>query len=116
MRVAIIGSRTLKIDNLEDYIPENTVEIISGGANGVDSCAKDFALKNSLTYTEFLPKYDKFVKSAPLKRNLEIMDYADMVIAFWDGKSRGTRFVIENCEKLGKSIKVVMVDQLCQPF
>ncbi len=110
MKVAIIGSRTLEINNLEDYIPKNTVEIVSGGANGVDSCAKAYALKNSLIYTEFLPKYDKFGKSAPLKRNIEIIDYADMVIAFWDGKSRGTRFVIKSCEKLGKPIKVFMVD------
>lgn len=58
MKVAIIGSRSLTITNLEDYIPENTVEIISGGAKGVDSCAKDFALKNSFKYTEFLPKYN----------------------------------------------------------
>lgn len=56
MKLAIIGSRSLTINNLGDYIPENTVEIISGGAKGIDSCAKKFALKHSLKYTEFLPK------------------------------------------------------------
>ena len=109
MKLAIIGSRSLTINNLEDYIPENTVEIISGGAKGIDCCAKIFALKHSLKYTEFLPKYNKFGKSAPIKRNLEIINYADMVIAFWDGRSRGTSFVIKSCKKLGKPIKVVMV-------
>lgn len=87
MKLAIIGSRSLTITNLEDYIPQNTVEIISGGAKGIDSCAKMFALKHSLKYTEFLPRYNLYGKVAPLRRNLEIISYADMVLAFWDGKA-----------------------------
>lgn len=62
MKLAIIGSRSLTITNLEDYIPQNTVEIISGGAKGIDSCAKMFALKHSLKYTEFLPRYNYTAK------------------------------------------------------
>lgn len=107
MKVAIIGSRNLKIDNFENYIPENINEIVSGGAKGVDTCAKEYAISKQIKYTEFLPQYEKFGKSAPLKRNLEIIDYADMVIAFWNGKSRGTKFVIDNCLKQEKKIKVV---------
>lgn len=107
MKVAIIGSRSLIITNFEDYIPENTVEIISGGAKGIDSCAKDFALKHSLKYTEFLPKYNLYGKAAPLRRNLEIISYADMILAFWDEKSRGTKFVIDNCKKVKKPIKII---------
>lgn len=99
MKVAIIGSRTLAITNLQDYIPENTDEIVSGGAKGVDLYAKEFALKHSFKYTEFLPKYNLYGKAAPLRRNLEIISYADIVLAFWDGKSRGTKFVIVNCKK-----------------
>lgn len=106
MKVAIIGSRSLTITNLEDYLPENTVEIISDCAKGIDSCAKEFALKNSLIYTEFLPKYNLYGRSAPLKRNLQIIDYADFVLAFWDGKSSGTKFVIDNCKKINKPIKI----------
>ncbi|WP_294908465.1 hypothetical protein [uncultured Ruminococcus sp.] len=107
MKLAIIGSRSLTITNLEDYIPENTVEIISGGAKGIDSCAKKFALKHSLKYTEFLPKYNLYGKAAPLRRNLEIISYADMVLAFWDGKSKGTKFVIDNCKKINKPIRII---------
>ena len=44
---------------------------------------------NSLKQKEFLPEYARYGKSAPLKRNLQIIDYADLVIAFWDGSSRG---------------------------
>lgn len=99
MKVAIIGSRNLIVDNLEDYLPEQTTEIVSGGAKGIDTCARKYALKNKLKLTEFLPKYSLFGKAAPLKRNIEIIEYADIVLAFWDGKSRGTKFVIDNCKK-----------------
>ncbi|MFI3175742.1 MAG: hypothetical protein R3Y53_11215 [Bacillota bacterium] len=110
MKVAIIGSRTLKVTDLEKYLPENTTEIVSGGAKGIDLCAKTHAIKKNLKYTEFLPEYEKYKRGAPLKRNIEIINYADFVIAFWDGKSRGTKFVIDNCTKLGKKCKVIIVE------
>lgn len=99
MKVAIIGSRNLTVDNLQDYIPPETEEIVSGGARGIDSCAKEFAICNRLKLTEFLPKYDRYKKGAPLMRNIEIIEYADMVIAFWDGKSKGTKFIIDECKR-----------------
>ena len=46
MKVAVIGSRGLTISNLGDYLPCDTTEIISGGAKGVDTCARDYALSN----------------------------------------------------------------------
>ncbi len=106
MKVAVIGSRGLKVDNLEKYLPEDTDEIVSGGAKGIDTCAKNYALKNNIKLTEFLPAYEKYGRSAPLRRNLQIIDYADEVIAFWDKKSSGTKFVIDNCKKQNKKITV----------
>jgi len=106
MRVAVIGSRNLYVNDLEKYIPENTTEIVSGGAKGVDTSARYYALKNNIPLKEFLPEYDKYGRSAPLKRNLLIIDYADIVLAFWDGKSRGTKYVIDNCNK--RNVKVVV--------
>ncbi|MFI3116158.1 MAG: hypothetical protein R3Y12_08485 [Clostridia bacterium] len=107
MKVAIIGSRTLEINNLEKYIPKNTTEIVSGGAKGVDLCAKNYALERNLKYTEFLPQYNLYRRNAPLKRNIEIINYADFVIAFWDGESSGTKFVIDECAKIEKICKVI---------
>lgn len=106
MRVAVIGSRNLIISNLENYLPLDTTEIVSGGAVGIDACANDYAKKNGLKMTIFYPDYKQYGKSAPLKRNLKIIEYADIVYAFWDGKSHGTKFVIENCRNLKKPIKV----------
>ena len=111
MKVAIVGSRTLKIQNLEDYLPQGVTEIVSGGAKGIDTCAREYAHQKGLKLTEFLPEYRRYGRGAPLRRNLEIITYADQVIAFWDGKSRGTKFVIEMCQKQGKKVTVYSVQQ-----
>jgi hypothetical protein len=99
MKIAIVGSRSITVNNLGDYLPENTTEIVSGGAIGVDRSARNYAKTHNIKLKEFLPEYERYGRSAPLKRNLQIIDYADEVIAFWDGMSHGTRFVIENCKR-----------------
>ena len=107
MKVAVIGSRGLTVRNLGDYLPKETTEIISGGAKGVDTSAHDYAKANGIKLTEFLPDYKKYPgRVAPLKRNILIIEAADLVLAFWDGKSRGTKFIIDNCRKIGKRVIV----------
>ena len=110
MKVAVIGSRGIIIDNLQDYLPEGTTEIVSGGAKGVDTCAREFALANGITLTEFKPEYNCYGRGAPLKRNITIIEYADMVLAFWDGKSRGTKFVIDACAERGIPVTVHLIE------
>ena len=110
MKVAVIGSRGLSVTDLGRYLPENTTEIVSGGAKGVDTSAREYAKNNGIKLTEFLPEYTRFGRSAPLKRNITIIEYADIVLAFWDGKSRGTKFVIDNCRKLGVEVRVYIID------
>ena len=105
MKVAVVGSRNLTINNLGDYLPKDTTEIVSGGARGIDRCAREYAKSHNIKLTEFLPAYERYGRSAPLKRNLQIIRYADIVLAFWDGKSHGTRFVIENCKKEKQTAK-----------
>lgn len=72
MKVAVIGSRNLTVENLEQYLPEKTTEIVSGGARGIDTCAREYASGNGLKLTEFLPDYKRYGRGAPLKRNLKI--------------------------------------------
>lgn len=110
MKVAVIGSRGLSVTDLGRYLPKNTTEIVSGGAKGVDTSAREYALSHGIKLTEFLPEYTRFGRSAPLKRNITIIEYSDIVIAFWDGKSRGTKFVIDNCRKLGVEVRVYIID------
>lgn len=106
MKIAIVGSRNIIIDNLEKYLPRNITEIVSGGARGVDSCAKVYAESKGIPIKEFLPDYEKYGRSAPIKRNDLIIDYADMVIVFWDGESKGSKYVIERCIKKNKEVRI----------
>lgn len=106
MRAAIIGSRGLYVDNIEQYLPKGITEVVSGGACGVDACARAFAARNGLRLTEFFPDYKTYGRSAPLKRNLQIIAYVDAIFAFWDGHSHGTQYVIKHCKQMGKPITV----------
>ncbi|MDR0813414.1 MAG: DUF2493 domain-containing protein [Oscillospiraceae bacterium] len=106
MKVAVIGSRGLLIKDLDKYLPPETTEIVSGGAAGADTCAREYAKAHGIALTEFLPEYTRYGRAAPLKRNLQIIEYSDLVLAFWDGHSGGTRFVIENCRRLGVPVRV----------
>ena len=81
MKIAVIGSRGLKVNDLEKYLPKEVTEIVSGGARGIDTCAREYAVANGLKLTEFLPEYEKYGRVAPLRRNLQIIDYADEVLA-----------------------------------
>ena len=105
MKIAVIGSRNLKIENIKDYIPKCD-EIVTGGAFGIDSYAAEYAQKHGLKLTEFLPEYSLYGRIAPIVRNKKIVDYSDKVIAIWDGVSKGTLSVIKYAQKVGKECKI----------
>ncbi len=111
MRIAVIGSRSVDerfYEQLCALVPRGASEIVSGGASGADALGKRYALENELKYTEFLPDYKKFGRSAPLKRNQAIVEYSDYVIALWDGRSRGTANAINACIKFYTEVRVVI--------
>ena len=108
MKVAVVGSRSLWIDDLSPYLPHDTTEIISGGARGIDTAAQHYAIKHQIPFTEYVPDYHKYGRIAPLIRNITIIESADLVLAFWDGHSTGTTFVIKKCRKLGVQCRVFM--------
>lgn len=109
MKLAIIGSRGLYIRNIGAYLPPGVTELVSGGARGVDSCVRDFAQESGIPLREFLPDYPRYGRGAPLRRDREIVCYADEVLAFWDGQSRGTAYVLRLCERLGKPTRVILL-------
>ena len=112
MKLAIVGSRGLTVEDLTPYLPPDATEIVSGGAKGIDQCAARYAREQGLILTEFKPDYRRYGRGAPLKRNLEIVDYADSVLIFWDGASHGARFVIDACQRLGKPHRVIILASL----
>jgi hypothetical protein len=113
MRIAVIGSRkVLDFEPVKEAIEKSSffrkgiMEIITGGAIGVDSSAEKWAAENNKPVFVFLPDYKLFGKKAPLVRNIEIISRADGVVAVWDGKSKGTKFAIEYAEKRGLKVEV----------
>ena len=83
--------------------------IITGGAKGVDSLAEDFARSHGIELVVFKPDYKAHLRGAPIRRNERIAKECDALLAFWDGKSRGTRYTINYAMKLGKRVHVVTV-------
>lgn len=109
MKVAVIGSRTINTIPLETFLPPGTDELVSGGAKGVDTFVRSFAQQKGIKLTEFFPDYPCYGRVAPLLRNRQIVDYADVVLAFWDGSSNGTRFVIDYCKKTNTPLRIFVL-------
>ena len=102
--LAIIGSRTcipVYIGAYLTFIPDT---IVSGGAKGVDTYAREYAKKKGLKLIEFFPNYERYGRCAPLERNKLIVDTCDEILAFWDGKSKGTKYTIDYAKEKGKLI------------
>ena len=108
MKIAIIGSRNLTNIILDEYVPKKVEEIVSGGAVGVDFCAAEYAKRKNLPLTEFLPEYERYRRAAPIIRNKKIVDYADKILIFWDGNSKGTLSVIKYAEKTKKPFEIIL--------
>jgi len=85
-------------------------EVVSGCAPGVDQIGIDWAVNEWLPWKEFPADWEKHGKAAGIIRNKEMGDYADALVAVWDGKSRGTAHMIEYMQSLGKPVFIRIVD------
>jgi len=118
LKILICGSRTFnnydKLKNsvnnvLKDLRSQGEKIFISGGAKGADTIAEEYALNNDKQFKCFSANWDKYGKRAGVIRNremLEYLSYGDVVIAFWDGKSKGTKNMVEIAKKSRKNIKI----------
>jgi predicted Rossmann fold nucleotide-binding protein DprA/Smf involved in DNA uptake len=94
-----VGSRTFSdydflcsvLDPQRKYI----TQIVSGGARGADTLAFDYATEYNIAVEVFRPDYERYHKKAPFVRNKLIVNNSDIVIAFWDGKSTGTKHTLD---------------------
>lgn len=109
MKVAVVGSRNITNISIKDYLPASISLIISGGAKGIDALAENYADSQQIKKLIFHPEYKKYGKSAPLVRNRLIVENADLIIALWDGKSRGTKHTIDYAVALGKKVSVYII-------
>lgn len=109
IKLAVIGSRSFNdFDKMQKCLKSFVIKkIISGGATGADSLAKEYSIKFGIPIHEFLPNWNLHGKSAGFKRNIQIIDESDEVIAFWDGKSKGTKHSIDYANSKNKPITIV---------
>ncbi|WP_111709093.1 DUF2493 domain-containing protein [Lutibacter citreus] len=113
MKLIIAGGRTFndykklcaECDNiLQD---QNNVEIVSGAYyKGADKLGEQYAKERGYIVTKFPADWKRFGKAAGPKRNEQMANYADALIAFWDGKSRGTMNMIDLSEQFGLFLKI----------
>lgn len=110
MKIAIVGSRKYtnlrKVQAYVETLPKDTI-VISGGAVGVDRIAVKAAERLGLRVQIFYPEWDRFGKMAGLIRNGKIVAEADKIIAFWDGRSSGTKDTLDKARKAGKPFEVI---------
>lgn len=113
-KIAIVGGRdfwdyALMKQTVDAIISDNkisNVEIVSGGAKGADSLAERYAIEHNYPITIFYPDWNLYGKSAGPIRNEQIVTHSDIVIAFWDGESKGTMSSIELTEYYGKKLYI----------
>ena len=115
-KVIIAGSRgfsnyKLLKEKCNEYLREKRKEyniiIISGGARGADTLGEKYAQDEGFSLEVFPANWNKFGKSAGFKRNEQMAEFADALIAFWDGKSHGTKHMIEIMENKKLLVRVV---------
>jgi hypothetical protein len=121
IRLAIVGGRKFRDARLLDasiraFCLEHDVEIgevVSGGATGADALGEAWAKLNHIPTTIYYPKGHH--ASDYHARNRQIVQRCDMLIAFWDGQSTGTKHSIDFARRLGKHVTVIRYREQPKP-
>ncbi len=86
-----------------------TLVFVSGGCQGADKLGERYAQEIGFEVKRYPANWKKYGRAAGPIRNEEMAAECDYVICFWDGKSRGTKSMIEVAKKRGKNLKVKMI-------
>lgn len=110
MRLAVIGSREfsdarLMADELEQH-RETTTQLVSGGARGADKMSERWARKHGIETSIYYPNHKQY-RHPYHHRNRLIAENCDLLVAFWNGRSSGTRYTIDYARKIGKPVRIV---------
>lgn len=110
MKTIIAGSRegAIYADLLEAVVlcGWEITEIVSGTAKGVDKLGEGYATKFKIPLAKFPADWRKYGKSAGPIRNAEMAEYAEALIAIWDGESSGTKNMIDTAKKHGLKVYI----------
>ena len=108
--VLICGSRSIKDLNISRYVrPQSCGAIVHSGAIGIDAIADSWAKANNIETIVYKPNYKVYGKSAPLVCDEEMVDFCDVVIAFWNGKSHGTFYTMNYAKKIGRKVIIHLI-------
>lgn len=118
MRVIIAGGRNFndyeRLKKVMDNCPYEVTEVVCGKARGADSLGEKWALSREIKVSYFIPDWNSLGKRAGFVRNNDMAEYAckdgvdkALLVAFWDGVSKGTKNMIELATKKGMVVKVV---------
>lgn len=113
-KLAVVGSRTFNDYEclkrvLQPWMPAH---IVSGGARGADALAERLAHEYDLPITVIKPDWKQHGRAAGPIRNRTIVDTADLVVAFWNGQSRGTGTTVKYAREKGKTIIIEKVNDV----
>ena len=126
-RVIVAGSRNIrskeavfqKLDILlSNKVKQEEIQIVSGGARGVDQIGEEYAAARGFLCKRFSADWDTHGKRAGYLRNCQMADNADALVAFWDGESPGTRHMIQTAKNSGLVVRVIHVKKhrdCCRP-
>lgn len=108
------NDRNQLVDNLIDLAmvtyKDKEISIVTGMARGADLIAHDYAIASGIQVYKFVPDWRPngvFNKGAGHARNRDMGDFADGLLAFWDGQSKGTKGMIDYMHRLNKPVYVV---------
>ena len=107
MKLLIVGSRSITDFDLSPHISADVDTVISGGAEGMDRLAERYADLHRLSKVILRPCYNRYGRSAPLRRNEEMVEMADAVLVIWDGTSKGTQYTLNYAQKRNKPITLI---------
>ena len=105
MAYNLLKEKTNKI--LQEKKVTHKIVIISGCARGADTLGLRYASENTFDVEEYPADWDKYGKKAGYVRNVEMAENADALIAFWDGKSKGTKHMIDIATERNKTKRVI---------
>lgn len=114
-RIIIAGGRDFNnyfkcwyfCDHYLKNLEVSEIEIVSGTANGADKLGERYAKEKGFPIKQFPANWDEYGKKAGFIRNKEMSEYANYLIAFWDGKSKGTESMIKLATQNGLKIRVI---------
>ena len=110
MKLLVAGSRSIKDYDLEKHIPSGVTMIITGGADGIDRIAEEYADKKHISKLILRPQYELYGRGAPLKRNEKMTELCDIALIIWDGQSKGTKYTLSYAGKIGKKVILIVED------